>query len=106
MVCVVIEMQDDATRFVPRWTTKEAASQAKISVPSVRKYAQILEKDFGYQFYTLNEKGDRCVCQTKSDSFVRLVKLPGFDSIFSRPTLCSLRGGSDGRVALDSIPRL
>jgi DNA-binding transcriptional MerR regulator len=56
----VMDVRDDTKRFVPRWSTKEAANHAKISVPTVRRYAKILERECNYQFHTLNDKGERC----------------------------------------------
>ncbi|GMA65949.1 MerR family transcriptional regulator [Alicyclobacillus fastidiosus] len=46
-------MYDDATRYVPRYGTKVAASLAGISEPTVRKYSQHLSKH-GYKISKVN----------------------------------------------------
>lgn len=68
-------MQGDAIQSEPRWTTKEAANYANISVPTVRKYAQALERECGYQFHTINEKGDRRFSDHDITLFIEMKRL-------------------------------
>ncbi|MCF8565686.1 hypothetical protein LLE49_13255 [Alicyclobacillus tolerans] len=66
-------MNDDAIRYVPRWTTKEAAEHADISVPTVRKYAQILTRECNYEFTMMN--GRRRFSDHDTTVFIEMKRL-------------------------------